>query len=127
MLIDGREQSAMFEKYHEPVLSRKEFASRQFKHFIISAAIVASSLLIGIFGYHITEGMSWIDSFVNASMILGGMGPVDALHSSEGKLFAGCYALFSGVVFLLGAAVLFAPAIHRFLHLFHLDEKDQDN
>jgi len=116
----------MFEKYHEPLLSRKEYVTRQIKHLFISAAIIVSSLLIGILGYHITEGMSWLDSFVNASMILGGMGPVDALHSSAGKFFAGCYALFSGVVFLLGAAVLVAPVIHRFLHHFHLDEPDDE-
>ena len=115
----------MFEKHHQPLLSRREYALRQLRHFLVAAAIVAFSLFIGILGYHLIGGLSWIDSFVNASMILGGMGPVDQLHSNAAKLFAGCYALFSGMVFLIGAAILFAPAVHRFLHLFHLGEEEK--
>ncbi|MCY2925510.1 MAG: hypothetical protein NT031_08730 [Planctomycetota bacterium] len=72
-------------------------------------------------GYHGTEGLSWLDSFLNASMILAGMGPVDTLRTDGGKLFAGLYAIFSGVVFLTMCAVLLAPVIHRFLHRTHLD------
>lgn len=75
-----------------------------------------------MFGYHHFEKMSWIDAYVNAAMILSGMGPVEALHTSEGKLFAGTYALFSGIVFLVVIAIIFAPVVHRFLHQFHMDE-----
>jgi len=84
-------------------------------------AIVAASLGIGVVGYHLTEGLGWLDSLLNASMILGGMGPVDVLHHNAGKWFASFYALFSGVAFLVTCGVLFAPVIHRFLHKFHLD------
>ena len=72
-------------------------------------------------GYHGLEGLSWIDSFLNAAMILSGMGPANELHTVGGKLFAGIYAIFSGVIFISMAAVLLAPAIRRFLHRFHLE------
>jgi hypothetical protein len=111
----------MYEHHHEPLLSKGAFLKRQAIHASIAVALVAGSLLVGIVGYHTAGDLSWIDSFVNASMILGGMGPVDALHTAAGKLFAGIYALFSGIIFLMGAAVLFAPAFHRFLHHFHLE------
>jgi hypothetical protein len=75
---------------------------------------------IGILGYHVFEGFSWIDSTLNAAMILGGMGPVDTLHTDTGKLFASFYALFSGIVFLVAVGVLIAPILHRLLHQFHL-------
>jgi hypothetical protein len=84
-------------------------------------AIVAISWAIGILGYHFFEGFSWIDSTVNAAMILGGMGPVNPLTTNGGKLFASLYALFSGIVFLVAVAVLLAPLVHRFLHKFHLE------
>jgi hypothetical protein len=84
---------------------------------------VALSLGIGIVGYHATEGLGWLDSLLNASMILGGMGPVDVLHTDGGKWFASLYSLFSGMIFLVAAGVLFAPVAHRFLHWVHLDEE----
>jgi hypothetical protein len=83
--------------------------------------IVLASLAVGMGGYHAFEGLSWIDAFVNAAMILGGMGPVNELHTTVGKLFAGFYALYSGIVFLVVAGVLFAPVVHRFFHHFHLE------
>ncbi len=83
--------------------------------------MLAVSLLMGVLGYRIFEDMPWIDALLNASMILGGMGPIGELHTFGGKLFASFYALFSGVVFLISMAVLAAPIIHRFLHKFHLD------
>jgi hypothetical protein len=88
------------------------------------------ALYIGAFGYHKTENMPWLDAFLNASMILSGMGPVDQLHTKAGKIFATCYAIFSGVAFLSIVALFLAPALHRFLHRFHLDvhelEQDED-
>jgi len=83
--------------------------------------IIMVSLGIGAVGYHWTEGWSWIDSVLNASMILTGMGPVNVVKSDAGKIFATLYALFSGVVFLTSVALLLAPAMHRFLHRFHLE------
>ena len=76
-------------------------------------------------GYHYSEDMPWIDAYVNAAMILSGMGPVTELHTNAGKIFAGSYALFSGIIFLVVIAVILAPLFHRFLHKFHLQDKPQ--
>ena len=111
----------MFENRHEPMLSRPAFMRRVARHALIAFGIVVGSLLIGVAGYHFLEGLSWLDSLVNASMLLGGMGPVNELHTDGGKLFASFYALYSGIIFLVIAGVLFAPIYHRFLHRFHLD------
>ena len=83
-------------------------------------AVIGVSLFLGMFGYHHFENMTWIDAFVNASMILSGMGPIGELHTSAGKLFAGCYALYSGLALITIAAILLAPVAHRILHRFHL-------
>lgn len=82
---------------------------------------MAAALSAGVLGYHFIEGLPWVDAFLNASMILGGMGPVNELHSEAGKIFAGCYALFSGIIFIVVAGIFFAPILHRFLHRFHLE------
>lgn len=87
----------------------------------IALLSVCASLLIGVLGYHFLEGLGWLDALLNASMILGGMGPVDRLQTVGGKLFASFYALLAGFVLLATAGVLFAPALHRFLHRFHLE------
>jgi hypothetical protein len=117
----------MFERRSQPILSKAAFIRRQAAHALSAFAMVAGSLLIGIIGYHVTENLSWLDSFVNASMILGGMGPVNELKTEAGKIFAGCYALFAGIVFLLCVAILFAPAFHRFMHRFHLEDEEEKN
>lgn len=83
-------------------------------------------MLIGVTGYHAFAGLPWIDSLLNASMILTGMGPVDPMKSVGAKLFASAYALFSGLVFLSSAGILFSPIFHRFLHKFHLEETKSD-
>ena len=113
-----------FEHREEPLASRQVFLRRMIGYLAVSFGIVAVSLGIGILGYHIFEGLSWLDSLLNASMILGGMGPVDPLHSTAGKLFASFYALFSGMILLVAVGVLIAPAFHRFLHHFHLEIDD---
>ncbi len=110
-----------FEHRRQPLASRRIFIQRMARYLAVSIAIILLSLAIGILGYHFTEGLSWIDSLLNASMILGGMGPVDPLRTVAGKLFASFYALFSGMVFLVAVGVLIAPAFHRFLHRFHLE------
>ncbi|GAB4415593.1 MAG: hypothetical protein OHK0032_11750 [Thermodesulfovibrionales bacterium] len=92
-----------------------------------SLIILIFSIGIGTAGYHVFGKLPWIDSFLNAAMILTGMGPVDHLDTGGGKLFAAFYALFSGVAFLTFVAVLFAPIYHRFLHRFHLNIEDDEN
>jgi hypothetical protein len=111
----------MYEHRSMPLLSRRAFARRMAGHALFALAFVVGSLAIGVGGYHWIEGMPFIDSLLNASMLLGGMGPVGDLHTVAGKLFASAYALFAGIGFLVVAGVLFAPIIHRFLHKFHLE------
>lgn len=109
----------MYEHHKQPLLPFSHFIGRLFKSLLIALAFVAFSLLLGAAGYHYTEGLSWLDATLNASMILAGMGPVDTLRTSAGKIFATFYALYSGIAFLTTAAILLAPVIHRFLHKFH--------
>jgi len=109
----------LYEPRHLPPISRRQFARRLLNHFLVAASFVAVSLLIGMAGYAHYEHLGWRDAFLNASMLLGGMGPVETPVSPGGKLFAGFYALYSGLVFLVAAAILMAPAIHRMLHKFH--------
>jgi hypothetical protein len=92
-------------------------------HSAAALALLALSLAIGMLGYVAFERMTWIDAFLNASMLLGGMGPVNPPQTDAGKLFAGFYALYAGLVFIVTAAVLFAPLLHRVLHRFHWDGK----
>lgn len=113
----------MFEKKYQKLSPRHVFFKRMLKNIIIGISIAAVSLCVGMFGYHHTENMSWVESYVNAAMILSGMGPVSNLQTNAGKIFAGTYALFSGIVFLIVIAVIFAPLIHRFLHRFHMEEE----
>lgn len=117
----------MFEHRQAPLLSRVAFAWRMMRHGAVACGIVAMALSAGVLGYHCIEGMPWIDSILNASMILGGMGPVGELHSAAGKLFASAYALFAGLLFILIAGILFAPIFHRFLHRFHLDRMEDND
>ena len=113
-----------FERRHEPLAGRRLFMQRVAMYLGFSTAIIGCSLGIGVLGYHVTEHLSWLDSLLNASMLLGGMGPVDPLHTVAGKLFASFYALFSGMVFLVAVGVLIAPVVHRFLHSFHVAPDD---
>ena len=94
--------------------------------FALGAALLTGSLGLGMLGYHHFEGLPWVDAFLNASMLLGGMGPVDMPRTESGKLFAGFYALYSGVLFLVLAAILLAPVFHRVLHRFHLEDIEDD-
>jgi len=111
----------VFEHHKKPLLSRKEFIHRQIQYAGFSLIVLIFSIGIGTAGYHFWGELSWIDAFLNASMILTGMGPVDHLNTYAGKLFAAFYALFSGISFLTFVAVLFAPIYHRFLHKLHLN------
>lgn len=114
----------MYEHRTDPLLARPHFLRRQLLHSGVAGLLLASALGMGVLGYHLTEDLSWLDSLLNASMILGGMGPVDPVKSTAAKLFASFYALFSGLVFVAAAGILFAPALHRLIHRFHLDLED---
>ena len=111
----------MYERHHEPLISREVFLRRIARSGGMAFAVVLAALFLGVSGYHWIEGLPWVDSILNAAMILGGMGPVAELHTTAGKLFAAAYALFSGLMFIVVAGLLFAPVIHRFLHKFHLE------
>lgn len=113
----------MYERRDRPLLSRAKFIARIARHGILALALIVVALGIGVIGYHLVAKLSWIDSLLNASMILGGMGPVDALHSAGAKLFASFYALFSGLAFIGIASLLVAPFAHRLLHRFHIEGK----
>ena len=116
----------MFEHRSRPLLSRQEFYARLARCITISLAVIFVSLLIGMLGYHVFEKMPWVDAFVNAAMILSGMGPVGNLNTDAGKIFAGCYALFSGLAFATTIAIIFTPLFHRFLHKFHMETTAHD-
>ena len=116
----------MFEHKSEALLPRRAFYARMAQSGAVVAGIIAFSLFVGSAGYHCLGGLPWIDSLLNASMILAGMGPVDPLKTVSAKLFATFYALYSGVAFLTIMAVLMAPLLHRLLHKFHLEISEQD-
>jgi hypothetical protein len=98
------------------------FLGRVFAHFLIVFGLVAASLVIGMVGYEALEGLSWLDSFLNAAMLLGGMGPIHTPTTTDGKLFAGLYALYAGLVFIAASSLLVAPVFHRVLHNLHWTE-----
>ena len=116
----------MYEHRHHPLLDTLAFVKRVFHHLFLAVLVIAAGLGIGVVGYHVLAGLGWVDSLLNASMILGGMGPVDELKSDVAKVFASCYALFSGLVFIGVATLVTAPFAHRILHRFHLDGESGD-
>lgn len=112
----------MYEHHRQPLAKQSVFAKRLALNGITGLILLVFSLGFGMIGYHFLEGLSWIDSLMNASMILGGMGPINPLLTVTGKLFASFYALYSGVILLASVGILAAPIFHRFLHRFHLAE-----
>ncbi len=113
----------MYESMHQAPLSRAKFARRLLGHSLVALGLIAGSLAFGMLGYVVFEHLSWIDAFLNSSMLLGGMGPVNMPQTAAGKLFAGLYALYAGLAFIVTAALLFTPTLHRLLHRFHWGEK----
>jgi hypothetical protein len=111
----------MYEHRRQPLLPRRLFYARLLRSACMAALILLISLSIGMGGYHFLERLPWLDAFLNASMILSGMGPVGELKTSSGKFFAGCYALFSGLAFISAIGFVAAPIFHRFIHRFHLE------
>ena len=117
----------MFEHKSRPLLPKPLFYRRMLLSALLGLSLVAVSLAAGMLGYHHYEGMSWIDSFVNAAMILSGMGPMLPINTYGGKMFAGCYAIYSGIALISIAGIVFAPVFHRFLHRFHLENENKIN
>ena len=115
----------MFEHRSKQLLPLAEFYWRLVRSLGAGLMVIALVLGIGMVGYRAFEPMSWVDAFVNAAMILSGMGPISTLQTAGGKIFAGCYALFSGLAFIAILGIIFAPAVHRFLHRLHVDEAKQ--
>lgn len=113
----------MYERRRERLLPVGGFLRRLAAHAGVSLAVVIVSLLAGMMGYVHFERLSWLDAFLNAAMLLGGMGPVETPRTTGGKLFAGFYALYSGMVFLVVVGIALSPVVHRVLHTFHLDEQ----
>ena|SRR6266545_7794550 len=116
----------MYEHHDEPLASQRVFVRRLALNGLIGFLLLIVSLGIGIAGYHFLEGLSWIDALLNASMILGGMGPVNPVRTDIGKVFASFYALYSGVILLASVGVLATPILHRFLHRFHLADEEAE-
>lgn len=113
----------MYETKKQRPLARARFVRRLLAHLVVAIGLLVVSLAFGIWGYVFFEKLAWRDAFLNAAMLLGGMGPVNPPQTDGGKLFAGVYALYAGLVFIITAALLFTPILHRVLHKFHWDDK----
>ena len=113
----------MFETRHQKLARRPTFIRRLLHSLLLGWAAIVLAQFIGMLGYHYFEKMTWVDAFVNAAMILSGMGPLGPLATDGGKIFAGFYALFSGLAFILIIGIIFAPVLHRLFHKFHLEDK----
>lgn len=118
---DIKDNAAMNKNDEHEILKTSFFISRIARHTAWAFVIILISLLIGMYGYHFFEKMPWVDAYENAAMILSGMGPAEELKTEGGKIFAGTYALFSGIIFLFVMAIIFAPIFKRFLHKFHME------
>jgi uncharacterized membrane protein YfcA len=116
----------VYEHWRTPPLPLPQFLWRMANHFAIAAGLLFVSLLAGMAGYVYLEHLTWLEAFLNAAMLLGGMGPVDIPQTRGGKFFAGCYALYAGLLVLAVAGVLFAPLGHRLLHRLHFEVKNEE-
>ena len=115
----------MYEHRRQRPLSRRHFVLRVLRHAAAAVAVILLSLVAGMVGFHLTEGYGWLDSYLNAAMLLGGMGQVNPIVTSAGKLFAGSYALYAGLVVIAVMGLMLAPVIHRVLHRYHWDADEQ--
>ena len=113
----------MYEHHSAPLLPRPSFLYRLFRHFLFVLVVIGGSLIIGVVGYHVFAGFAWIDSLLNAAMLLGGMGPMGDIPTTSGKLFASAYALYAGLVLIAASGIMLAPVLHRVMHRFHASEK----
>jgi hypothetical protein len=115
-----------YERRSEELASRSIYVKRILGALSMALGVILLSLCLGVVGYHFVAGFNWIDSLLEASMILGGMGPVNELRGDSAKLFASLYALFSGLVVIALMGIMLSPVVHRVMHQFHVDEKDID-
>jgi hypothetical protein len=113
----------VYEHRSHHLLTPAQFFRRFIRHGLVAAGAIVVALALGFVGYHCIAQLSWVDSLLNASMILGGMGPVDPLHTNAAKIFASCYALFSGLMFIGIASILLAPFVHRMMHRLHYEQR----
>jgi len=113
----------LYEPRHTQPISTRGFIVRMLRHGGAALILVGVSIAVGMAGYEHYEKLAWRDAFLNASMLLGGMGPVEAPQTPHGKIFAGCYALYAGLVFIVSAGVIGAPVVHRIIHRFHAAEE----
>jgi hypothetical protein len=113
----------MYENKRDPLASKPLFYRRVVKNLVFAFSVLITCLLIGVFGYHYTADIEWLDAFHNASMILSGMGPVVEIETVSGKWFSSFYAIFSGVAFITNIGIVLAPLAHRFFHILHLEEE----
>jgi hypothetical protein len=117
----------MYEHRDEPLLSRRLFAVRMLRHAAAGLVLLAISIAIGMLGYHAFADEPWLDAWVNATMLLGGMGQVGDVITTSGKVFSGLYSLYSGMVFLVLIGTMLTPVFHRVLHRFHWDAEKRRN
>ncbi len=115
----------MYGRHFHPLAPRLVFARRLFRSLVISSLLIFAALLIGVAGYHWFGELEWVDALFNASLILGGIFPVDQLHTAAAKIFAAMYALFSGLIFVGAMGLVLSPILHRMLHKFHIDDLDR--
>ena len=120
----SKESWRRFERHHDQLAPISVYVQRIAGSVALAFALIAVALTIGIMGYHFIAGFNFVDSLLEASMILGGMGPVRELPSDTAKVFASIYALFSGVIFIALMGIILSPTAHRVMHKFHIDEKD---
>ena len=113
----------MYEHHTHGLLAWPEFLRRAAGHLFVASLIVLASVVAGTFGYHLLGRLQWVDAFLNASMILSGMGPATELKTEAGKVFAGCYAIFSGLIIVIATGFVLAPIFHRVLHKFHVESR----
>ena len=116
----------MFESRTKALLPRRLYYRRVARNAALGGVVLVIALAIGMIGYHALENLPWVDAFLNAAMILSGMGPVATLQTTAGKIFAGCYAIFSGIALISILGITFAPVVHRALHKFHLEDQGRD-
>ena len=114
----------LYERYDKPPLTRRAFLQRMLRHLGAGGLLVLFSLAIGMLGFERFQGMPWPDAFMNASLFLGGLGPLVPPGTTEGKVFVGLFSLYSGLVFVVVITIVVAPVLHRVLHHFHWDDKD---
>jgi hypothetical protein len=118
------ERATVYESASEPLISPRDFARRLLRHVAIAQIFVAISMLLGMGGFRLTEGLGWLDGFLESAMLLGGMGPIHAPVTDGGKLFAGFFALYAGLFFIAIGGFVLAPVVHRIAHRLNLEETD---